>query len=50
MAMIVGIKVRLIFVSLLMIIHFGRNPVSGGSPPSDKSEISSIRVITGVIF
>jgi hypothetical protein len=33
-----------------MIIHFGRNPFSGGSPPSDKTEISSIRVITGVIF
>jgi hypothetical protein len=33
-----------------MMIHFGRNPVSGGSPPSDSSEMSSIGVITGVTF
>jgi hypothetical protein len=50
MAMIVGIKIRSFFVSSSIMIHFGRNPVSGGSPPSDSSEMSSIRVITGVTF
>jgi hypothetical protein len=50
MAMIVGIKIRSFFVSSLIMIHFGRNPVSGGSPPSDSSEMSSIRVITGAMF
>jgi hypothetical protein len=50
MAMIVGIKIRSFFVSSSMMIHFGRNPVSGGRPPSDSSEISSIGVITGVTF
>jgi hypothetical protein len=50
MAIIVGIRIRLFFVNSLMMIHFGRNPVSGGSPLSDKSEMSNIRVITGVMF
>jgi hypothetical protein len=45
----VGVRIRSFFVSSLM-IHFCRNPVSGGSPPSDSSEMSSIRVITGAIF
>jgi hypothetical protein len=50
MAIIVGIKIRSFFVNSLMMIHLGRNPVSGGSPPSDSNEMSSIRVITGVTF
>jgi hypothetical protein len=50
MAIIVGVRIRSFFVSSLIMIHFGRNPVSGGSPPSDKSEMSNIRVITGVMF
>jgi hypothetical protein len=50
MAIIVGVKIRSFFVNSLMMIHFGRNLVSGGSPPKDRSEMSSIRVITGVIF
>ena len=50
MAMIVGIKIRSFFVSSSMMIHFGKKPVSGGSPPSDSSEMSSIGVIAGVTF
>jgi hypothetical protein len=50
MVIIVGIRIRLFFVSSLMIVHFDRNPVSSRSHPSDKSEISNIRVITGVMF
>jgi hypothetical protein len=50
MAIIVGVRIRSFFVSSLMMIHFGRNPVSGGSPLSDKSEMSSIRVTIGAIF
>jgi hypothetical protein len=50
MAIIVGIRIRFFFVNSLMIIHFGRNPGSGRSPPSDRSEMSNIRVITGVMF
>jgi hypothetical protein len=42
--------VKLFFVSSLMIIHFGKNPVSGGRPPNDMSEVSSMRVITGILF
>lgn len=31
-------------------IHFGRNPVNGGSPPSDSSKAISIVVRNGVLF
>lgn len=41
---------QLFFISSVMIIHFGRNPVSGGRPPRD-SNISEIIVsIAGVLF
>lgn len=33
-----------------MIIHFGRNPVRGGRPPSDNIMISVDRVIRGILF
>ena len=33
-----------------MMIHFGRNPVSGGSPPSDSNRIISIVVRIGALF
>lgn len=38
------------FVSSWIIIHFGKNPVNGGSPPSDNSKIISIVVRKGVLF
>lgn len=41
---------QLFFISSVMIIHFGKNPVSGGRPPRD-SNISEIIVsIAGVLF
>lgn len=33
-----------------MIIHFGMNPASGGSPPSDSKTVIMIMVIRGVLF
>lgn len=33
-----------------IIIHFGRNPVRGGRPPSDSIIISVDRVIRGILF
>lgn len=33
-----------------MMIHFGKKPVNGGSPPSDSSKIISIVVRNGVLF
>lgn len=33
-----------------MMIHFGKNPVNGGSPPSDSSKAISIVVRKGVLF
>ena len=48
--MSVAIIRQLFFISSVMIIHFGKNPVSGGRPPRD-SNISEIIVsIAGVLF
>lgn len=48
--MSVAIVRQLFFISSVMIIHFGKNPVSGGRPPRD-SNISEIIVsIAGVLF
>lgn len=33
-----------------MIIHFGINPVRGGSPPSDSKTAIMMIVISGVLF
>ena len=33
-----------------MIIHFGVNPDSGGSPPIDRSVMRTRVVMTGVLF
>ena len=33
-----------------IMIHFGRNPESGGRPPSDISVISVAEIISGVLF
>lgn len=38
------------FVNSWMIIHFGRNPDSGGSPPSDSIVASNVVVSRGVLF
>lgn len=33
------IKYRLLFIIKLIIIHFGKNPKKGGSPPKEKKLI-----------
>lgn len=49
-AIIVVIIRQLFFTSSVIIIHFGKNPVSGGRPPRD-SRMSEIIVNTiGVLF
>lgn len=50
MAISVGIIILSFFVSSWMIIHFGINPDSGGSPPIDRRVISIRLVMTGVLF
>lgn len=46
----VGIMMLLFFVSSWMIIHLGRNPVSGGRPPSDNIIARMEEVTRGVLF
>lgn len=41
---------QLFFVSSIIIIHFGRNPVRGGSPPNDSRMISVVEIISGDLF
>ena len=49
-AMRVGKMRLLFFVISWIIIHFGMNPDSGGSPPIDR-RVKRIRtVITGILF
>lgn len=50
MAIRVGMMMLLFFVSSWMIIHLGRNPVSGGRPPSDNIIVRMDAVIKGVLF
>lgn len=50
MAISVGIISRLFFVISWIIIHFGRNPDRGGSPPRDISTRVNRIVISGVLF
>lgn len=40
----------LFFSNSVMITHFGRNPVNGGSPPKDKSVVGRISNIVGILF
>lgn len=40
----------LFFVSSCTIIHLGKKPVSGGSPPKDSREIRIVMVIVGALF
>lgn len=48
--MIVAIMVLLFFDRSWMIIHLGRKPVSGGSPPRDSRVTMVVKVIIGVLF
>lgn len=49
-AIMVG-RIRLsFFVSSWIIIHFGINPDSGGSPPIDRRVTRTRIVITGILF
>lgn len=41
---------QLFFRSSEMIVHFGRNPVRGGSPPRDKRIMDAMAKIIGVLF
>lgn len=51
MIAIINEIVRLLLeIRSLMISHLGRKPVSGGSPPRDSREISSVRIIIGILF
>lgn len=50
MAIRVGMTMLSFFVSSWIIIHLGRNPVSGGSPPSDSIIVRMAVVIRGVLF
>lgn len=50
MAISVAMVVELFFRSSEMIAHFGRNPVSGGRPPSDSRIKEVIDRIIGVLF
>jgi len=44
-------RIRLsFFVNSWMIIHFGINPDSGGSPPIDRRVMRTRTVITGILF
>ena len=43
-------KMQLFFVNSIMIIHFGKNPVRGGKPPSDSRMISVVEIISGDLF
>lgn len=50
MAMVVGIIMLSFFVSSWIIIHFGRNPDSGGRPPNDSIVVRIAVVSRGVLF
>lgn len=44
-------KIRLLFFSnSVMIAHFGKNPVSGGSPPVDSRINEIIGSAIGILF
>ena len=40
----------LFFKSSVIMTHFGKNPVSGGRPPRDRSAIDSSNSIMGILF
>lgn len=40
----------LFFVNSVMMTHFGRNPVSGGSPPVDSRINDIMGVAIGILF
>lgn len=50
MAIVVGMIMLSFFVSSWIIIHFGRNPDSGGRPPSDNIVARMAVVSRGVLF
>lgn len=50
MAMIITMMMLLFFDNSWIIIHLGRKPVSGGSPPRDSRAIIVVKVIIGVLF
>lgn len=50
MAIRVGRIMLSFFVSSWIIIHFGRNPVSGGRPPSDSIIVKIDAASRGILF
>lgn len=46
----VGKMILLFFVSSWIMIHFGKNPVSGGRPPRDNIIVRISAAISGVLF
>lgn len=49
-AIIVAESVLLFFSSSIVMTHFGKNPVSGGRPPSDRRVIDTRGSIIGFLF
>jgi uncharacterized RDD family membrane protein YckC len=47
--MIVAIDIMLLLIIAWMVIHFGRNPRNGGSPPSDSS-VMNIMIFAVTFF
>lgn len=41
---------QLFFVSSMIIIHLGRNPVRGGKPPNDIRMIRVVEISSGDLF
>lgn len=50
MIIIVGVMMLLLFIISWIIIHLGRNPVSGGRPPSDNRMTIIVEAINGELF
>lgn len=48
--MIMGRMMLLFFVISWIIIHLGRKPVRGGSPPRESRVTRAVVVINGVLF
>lgn len=46
----VGMMIISFLVSSWIIIHFGINPDSGGSPPRESISVRTMEVIRGVLF
>jgi hypothetical protein len=46
----VNINLRLFAIISWITVHLGRNPMNGGSPPSDKSVMNSRNLVVAFLF